>query len=107
MPSFSGKTILDPTYVEERVGIAQLMMGVNSYRELCSLHYEYMSQSTKIDDMISAMSNYAADYARDVVQKMKDTVKTDVQARYEKLNSRTLSLKSCIPNEKGGASVET
>ncbi|KAL6436608.1 hypothetical protein ACFW04_004815 [Cataglyphis niger] len=78
-----GKTIMDPTYIEERVGVAELTLGMNSYRELCSLHFDYLTKTMTVEDVISAVSNHAANYATKLVQEIKEAVIKDVQSRYE------------------------
>jgi len=74
---------MDPTYIEERVGVAELTLGMNSYRELCSLHFDYLTKTMTIEDVISAVSNHAANYATKLVQDIKEAVAEDVQSRYE------------------------
>lgn len=81
--NFSGNTIMDPTYIEERVGVAELTLGMNSYRELCSLHFDYLTKTMTVEDVISAVSNHAANYATKLVQEIKEAVTKDVQSRYE------------------------
>lgn len=78
---------MDPTYTEERVGVAELTLGVNSYRELCSLHFDYLTKTMTIEDVISAVSNHAANYATKLVNQIKDAVIKDVQSRYVELTS--------------------
>lgn len=73
---------MDPTYIEERVGVAELTLGINSYRELCSLHFDYLTKTMTIEDVISAVSNDAANYATKLVQQIKEAVIKDVQSRY-------------------------
>lgn len=72
---------MDPTYLEERVGVAQLTLGINSYRELCSLHFNYLTKTMTVQDVISAVSSYAANYAATLVQQIKEAVASDVEAR--------------------------
>lgn len=72
---------MDPTYLEERVGVAQLTLGINSYRELCSLHFNYLTKTMTVEDVISAVSNYAANYAVQLVQQIKEAVNYDVETR--------------------------
>jgi len=67
--------------MEERVGVAELTLGVNSYRELCSLHFDYLTKTT-VEDVISAVSDHAANYATKLVQQIKEAVIKDVQSRY-------------------------
>jgi len=73
---------MDPTYIEEKVGVAELTLGMNSYRELCSLHFDYLTKTMIIEDVISAVSSHAADYATKLVQQIKNAVIKDVQSRY-------------------------
>lgn len=74
---------MDPTYTEERVGVAELTLGVNSYGELCNLHFDYLTKTMRIEDVISAVSNHAANYAMKLVQQIKEAVIKDVQSRYD------------------------
>jgi len=67
--------------MEERVGVAELTLGVNSYRELCSLHFDYLTKTT-VEDVISTVSDHAANYATKLVQQIKEAVIKDVQSRY-------------------------
>lgn len=78
---FSGHSVIDPTYLEERVGVAQLTMGINSYREICSLHFDYLTETTLAVDVIPTVSNYAAYYAGQLTTMIKETVQRDVEAR--------------------------
>lgn len=72
---------MDPTYAEERVGVAQLTIGMNSYKEICNLHFDYLMKTMTIEDVISAVSDHAANYATKLVQEIKDMVVKDVQLR--------------------------
>ncbi|XP_077254855.1 exosome complex component Rrp45 isoform X1 [Temnothorax americanus] len=92
----SGNTIMDPTYTEERVGVAELTLGVNSYRELCSLHFDYLTKTMTIEDVISAVSNHAANYATNLVNQIKEAVIKDVQSRYKKDDSNISRFKESI-----------
>lgn len=74
---------MDPIYIEERVGVAELTLGMNSYRELCSLHFDYLTKTMKVKDVISAVSSHAANYAETLVRQIKEAVTKDVQSRYE------------------------
>ncbi|XP_076762878.1 exosome complex component Rrp45 isoform X2 [Xylocopa sonorina] len=96
----SGNTVMDPTYLEERVGVAQLTLGINSYRELCSLHFNYMTKTMTVEDVISAVSSYAANYAVKLVQQIKEAVVCDVEARYKKDDRNTNRFKECIAMKK-------
>ncbi|GAB1859831.1 Exosome complex component RRP45 [Camponotus japonicus] len=96
----NGNTIMDPTYIEERVGVAELTLGMNSYRELCSLHFDYLTKTMTIEDVISAVSNHAANYATKLVQDIKEAVAKDVQSRYKKDDSNTSRFKESIQTNK-------
>lgn len=96
----SGNTIMDPTYIEERVGVAQLTLGINTYREVCSLHFNYLTKTMTVEDVISAVSNYAANYAAQLVKQIKEDVAHDVEARYKKDDGNTHRFKECITMRK-------
>lgn len=96
----SGNTVMDPTYLEERIGVAQLTLGINSYRELCSLHFNYLTKTMTVEDVISAVSSYATNYAVQLVQQIKETVFSDINARYKKDNQNTNRFKECITTKK-------
>ncbi|XP_076232570.1 exosome complex component Rrp45 [Calliopsis andreniformis] len=96
----SGNTIMDPTYLEERVGVAQLTLGINSYREVCSLHFNYLTKTMTIEDVIAAVSSYAANYAAELIQQIKEAVLYDVEARYKKDGRSTNRFKECITMKK-------
>ncbi|XP_076384942.1 exosome complex component Rrp45 isoform X1 [Megalopta genalis] len=96
----SGDTIMDPTYLEERVGVAQLTLGMNSYREVCSLHFNYLTKTMTVQDVISAVSHYAANYATTLVQQIREAVTQDVEARYKKDDRNTNRFKECITLKK-------
>ena len=96
----SGNTVMDPTYIEERVGVAQLTLGINSYRELCCLHFNYWTKTMTVQDVISAVSSYAANYATELVQQIKEAVTYDVEARYKKDDRNTHRFKECITMKK-------
>lgn len=92
----SGNTIMDPTHIEERVGVAELTLGMNSYRELCSLHFDYLTKTMKVEDVISAVSSHAANYAETLVRQIREAVARDVQSRYKKDTSNVCRFKESI-----------
>ncbi|XP_076160074.1 exosome complex component Rrp45 isoform X1 [Ptiloglossa arizonensis] len=96
----SGNTIMDPTYLEERVGVAQLTLGINSYKEVCSLHFNYLTKTMTVEDVISAVSYYAANYAATLLKQIKEAVIHDVEARYKKDDRNTNRFKECITMKK-------
>ena len=78
---YSGISVLDPTFIEDRLSVAQLTLAVNSYREVCSLYFDYTARTGIVTDVISTVSNAAANHAAAVVKFIKEEVKRDVQAR--------------------------
>ncbi|XP_032680492.1 exosome complex component RRP45 isoform X2 [Odontomachus brunneus] len=69
-------------------------------RELCSLHFDYLTKTMTVEDVISAVSYHAATYAAKLVQQIKETVTKDVQSRYKKDNSNICSFKESIHADK-------
>lgn len=97
----NGSTVIDPTYMEERVGVAQLTMGINSYREVCSLHFDYLTETTLAVDVIPTVSDFAAYYASQLTTLIKDVVQKDVQARYKKSrDDGSPRFQDCITEDK-------
>lgn len=73
---FEGKTpIADPTVLEERVTNASLILAVNSYKELCSIHLSGVSLTSP--HLIQKCSEKAADRARHIVEYIKSTLEQD------------------------------
>lgn len=72
---------MDPTYLEERLGVTQLTLALNSYREMCCLHFDHTARSRVSTDIVSLVMNDAANCAIELVKKIKEIVKIDVQTR--------------------------
>ncbi|XP_014608030.1 PREDICTED: exosome complex component RRP45 isoform X2 [Polistes canadensis] len=96
----SGVTVMDPTYMEERVGVAQLTLGVNSYTELCSLHFDYLTKTLTVEDVISIASSYAAKHATQLIQQIKDVVAKDISLRFSKDSTYSCHIKEFIVSSK-------
>lgn len=92
----SGVTVMDPTYMEERVGVAQLTLGVNSYAELCSLHFDYLTKTLTVEDVISVASSYAAKHATQLIQQIKEVVAKDISLRFSKDSTYSCHIKEFI-----------
>jgi exosome complex component RRP45 len=75
----SENVIADPTAIEERVSEAQVVFGVNAYRELCGLHLGGSALTSY--DVILHCANRAARRAAEVVQIMKSALEEDANAR--------------------------
>jgi exosome complex component RRP45 len=73
---FEGKVpIADPTYLEERVMNANIILAINSYRELCSMHLTGVSLTSPF--LIQKCSEMAADRAKHTVEFIKDSLEQD------------------------------
>lgn len=96
----SRRTVMDPTYVEERVGVAHLTLGINSYSEICSLDFNYLTKTMTIEDVIAAVSHHAVKYASKLIQQIKESVAQDVQARYKKDTMPINRFDECILSKK-------
>ncbi|XP_046747881.1 exosome complex component RRP45 isoform X1 [Diprion similis] len=92
----SGQIVMDPTYMEERVGASQLTLGLNSYRELCSLQLCYLGKTSVTADVVPSISPHAANYANKLVMQIRNAAQQDVQAKYNKEDSDVCRLKECI-----------
>ncbi|XP_012286754.1 exosome complex component RRP45 [Orussus abietinus] len=92
----NGKIVMDPTYLEERIAVAQLTMGINSYRELCCLYFEDLAKIMVDCDIISEVSDHAADWSVKLVQQIKAAVSADVNARYRKEECPEYRFKDCV-----------
>lgn len=93
----SGESVVDPSYIEERVAVAQLTISANQYREICSFHSDYVSHSSSVIDVVPFLSEFTMKYAAELIKQIKDAVTTDVEARYTRTWQNLLqNFKSCI-----------
>uniref|UniRef100_A0A0V0GAR4 Exosome complex component RRP45 n=1 Tax=Triatoma dimidiata TaxID=72491 RepID=A0A0V0GAR4_TRIDM len=74
-------TLLDPTGLEEKVSEAELVFGMNSYREVCAIHFSGKAIGNK--SLILNCANKAANVAVELVNKIKNTVDEDHKKRLE------------------------
>ncbi|RZF39948.1 hypothetical protein LSTR_LSTR002351 [Laodelphax striatellus] len=82
---FEGSEIVilsDPTEIEERSSQAELILGMNSYRELCGMHL--MGSALIATDVILSCSRKAAEQALTLVTAIKKAVDEDKKQRDEK-----------------------
>lgn len=75
----SATAIADPTALEERCAEAQLVFGLNSYRELCGLHFGGVTMASS--QLLLKCAARGASHARYVVQLVKDAVRADAALR--------------------------
>ncbi|CAH0390183.1 unnamed protein product [Bemisia tabaci] len=88
-----GKHIIhDPTALEEHVSDVQLVVCVNSYRELCGLYLE--GSSIKTVDLVVRCSSQAAKIAKRLVDYVRDTLQEDQNVRNS--NMQVPGLVSCV-----------
>ncbi|XP_052902655.1 uncharacterized protein LOC128310134 [Anopheles moucheti] len=67
--------IADPTYLEERVAEAKMVIGINSYGELCGLHLGGTTLTSA--ELLLRTSSKASKRARLVVEKIKAAIQKD------------------------------
>ncbi|XP_058806814.1 exosome complex component RRP45 isoform X2 [Phymastichus coffea] len=96
----NGKTVVDPSYLEERVGSAILSLCVNSYREVCSLFFDYIEYTSLVADVVPSVSNFAANYAYELIKEIKAIVKEDIEAKYKKEVPQLNTFAHCIATDK-------
>lgn len=56
-------------------------MSINSYREVCSLFFDYIEYTSLVADVVPSVSNFAANYAYELIREIKELVKQDVEAK--------------------------
>lgn len=71
--------IADPTYLEEKRSEANLVFGLNSYRELCGLHFGGITLAS-LEQLIKCANN-GAKRANTVVKQIKAAIEADEQRR--------------------------
>ncbi|XP_015126288.1 exosome complex component RRP45 [Diachasma alloeum] len=96
----NGTTVMDPSYTEERLGVTQLTLGLNAYRELCCLHFDHTTISKVSTDVLSLVMKDAINYATNLVRQIKETVRIDVEARYKKEAAKAFRFKNIIATDK-------
>lgn len=73
--------VLDPTNLEERSSDGKLILGLNAYRELCTLQISGDAVFTKKEAVLSC-ANVAASRAVEMVGKLKAALASDAANRY-------------------------
>nr|CAD7397329.1 unnamed protein product [Timema cristinae] len=81
-PCFLSRTVVvaDPTALEERVSEAQIVFGMNAYRELCGLHLGGSALAT-FETVVNCAIR-AGNRAAQVVQKIKTLLAQDAETRW-------------------------
>lgn len=79
MKNFS-TVLADPSFLEESVAETHLTIGLNAYKELCSLH---LGGKAQVDaEVILATTRKAADRAAVVVAQIKSAIEQDKENRF-------------------------
>jgi len=89
--------LLDPTEIEEKVCDAVLIFGMNSYRELCGMHFG--GNAIGDQSLILKCSKAAAEWSIELVTMIKEKLEEDRKTRLE--NPQDVpGLSSCIHLER-------
>lgn len=75
----SNIAIADPTALEERVAEANLVFGLNSYRELCGLHFGGVTMTSS--QLLLKCATRGAKHAMQVVTQIKEALRLDEELR--------------------------
>lgn len=73
------QVIVDPTNLEERVAQTEMVLGINTYRELCALHLAGIAVADK--ELLLRTSQRASQSALMLVNKIKEALADDSKAR--------------------------
>lgn len=76
----SSTTVADPSLLEESVSEAQLVLSINSFKEICSIHLG--GSALMNPQLILQCAAKAAKRAFDVVQLIKKSIEDDSEQRY-------------------------
>jgi len=76
--------VIDPSRIEEEAMLGKMVLGVNGYREMCTLH---LAGQVLVDKkMILRLANIAAEKSRKSVDKIKESLKKDEESRKSKIS---------------------
>lgn len=88
------QVIVDPTNLEERVAQTEMILGINTYRELCALHLAGIAVADK--ELLLRTSQRASQSALMLVNKIKEALADDSKARS---SGHVTGLVDCISAE--------
>lgn len=89
---FSKTPVADPTSIEEEIGEASMVFGINSYREICGLNLGGICLTSP--EVLVKLASKAANRAKILVDKLKEAISKDTELRASgKLVSFTESIK--------------
>jgi len=72
-------TALDPNHLEESVMDGKLVLGINPYREICTLHLAGHMLINK--DLVLSLASSASDHSKETVRMIKAALAKDEEAR--------------------------
>lgn len=72
--------MVDPTNTEERVSQGQLVLAINTYRELCGLHLS--GTALAAPDLILRCTHKSANHANFIINQIKEALDADLKSRY-------------------------
>jgi len=76
--------VIDPSRIEEEAMLGKMVLGVNGYREMCTLH---LAGQVLVDKkLILRLANIAAEKSKKSVDKIKESLKKDEAARQSKIS---------------------
>jgi len=83
--------VIDPSKIEEEAMLGKMVLGVNGYKEMCTLH---LAGQVLVDKkMILRLANIAADKSKKAVDKIKESLRKDEATRQSK-NPRGFAAKT-------------
>lgn len=75
--------IADPSLMEEKRSEATVVFGLNSYRELCGLHFGGITLASL--ELLIKCANQGAKRANKIVKQIKQALEQDEKKRYDEL----------------------
>lgn len=76
---YSNYIVSDPTALEEKVADSLLLLSVNSYREICGMHFEGVPLPSS--DIVIKCSRNAVNTASHLVKQIKKALSDDLEKR--------------------------
>eukprot|EP00088_Acartia_fossae_P063516 TRINITY_DN7750_c0_g1_i1.p1 TRINITY_DN7750_c0_g1~~TRINITY_DN7750_c0_g1_i1.p1 ORF type:complete len:399 (+),score=69.71 TRINITY_DN7750_c0_g1_i1:41-1237(+) len=75
-------TVLDPSLLEEEAMLGKMVLGVNGYREICTLH---LAGQILVDKaLVLRLANLAAEKSKKIVDRIKQSLAADEESRKAK-----------------------
>lgn len=92
---YSAIAISDPSLHEERRSEATVVFGINSYRELCGLHFGGITLASL--ELLIKCANQGAKRANIVVKQIKDAIEADERRR---TNGEPVGFMQCLQSDR-------